>query len=40
VLLRDPGGPWDGVACCYIADPDGNIIELVQRPRAETQPPP
>ena len=38
VLLRDPGGPWDGVACCYIADPDGNIIELVQRPRAETHP--
>lgn len=32
VLLHDPGGPWDGVACCYIADPDGNIVELVQRP--------
>jgi len=34
VLLHDPGGPWDGVACCYIADPDGNIVELVQRPAA------
>jgi lactoylglutathione lyase len=36
VLLHDPGGAWDGVACCYIADPDGIIVELVQRPRAET----
>jgi catechol 2,3-dioxygenase-like lactoylglutathione lyase family enzyme len=34
VLLHDPGGPWDGAACCYIADPDGNIVELVQRPAA------
>jgi catechol 2,3-dioxygenase-like lactoylglutathione lyase family enzyme len=37
VVLHDPGGPWDGVACCYIADPDGNIVELVQRPSAEPQ---
>jgi len=36
VLLHDPGGAWDGVACCYIADPDGIIVELVQRPRAQT----
>jgi catechol 2,3-dioxygenase-like lactoylglutathione lyase family enzyme len=36
VLLHDPGGAWDGVACCYIADPDGIIVELVQRPRAHT----
>jgi len=34
VVLHDPGGTWDGVACCYIADPDGNIVELVQRPAA------
>ena len=34
VVLHDPGGAWDGVACCYIADPDGIIVELVQRPRA------
>src|SRR5712671_2744999 len=31
VVLHDPGGAWDGVACCYIADPDGNMVELVQR---------
>jgi glyoxylase I family protein len=40
VVLQDPGGAWDGVACCYIADPDGNIIELVQRPGAGSQQPP
>ena len=34
VLLHEPGGAWDGVTCCYIADPDGNILELVQRPTA------
>jgi len=34
VLLHDPDGAWDGVTCCYIADPDGNILELVQRPTA------
>jgi len=32
VVLHDPGGAWDGVTCCYIADPDGNILELIQRP--------
>jgi catechol 2,3-dioxygenase-like lactoylglutathione lyase family enzyme len=32
VVLHDPGGAWDGVACCYITDPDGIIVELVQRP--------
>ncbi len=37
VVLHDPGGAWDGVACCYIADPDGNIVELIQRPSAEPQ---
>ena len=37
VVLHDPGGAWDGVACCYIADPDGNIVELVQRPSAGPQ---
>jgi len=36
VLLHDPGGAWDGVACCYIADPDGIIVELVQRPGVQT----
>ncbi len=37
VVLHDPGGAWDGVACCYITDPDGIIVELVQRPKAEPQ---
>jgi diaminopimelate decarboxylase len=32
VTLHDPGGPWDGVVCCYLADPDGIIVELVERP--------
>jgi catechol 2,3-dioxygenase-like lactoylglutathione lyase family enzyme len=35
VVLRDPGGPWDGAVCCYLTDPDGIIIELIQRPRDE-----
>jgi catechol 2,3-dioxygenase-like lactoylglutathione lyase family enzyme len=35
VVLHDPGGVWDGVTCCYLADPDGNIVELIQRPAAE-----
>src|SRR5260370_33899144 len=35
VLLDDPGGAWDGVTCCYIADPEVNILELIQRPGAE-----
>jgi len=36
VVLHDPGGAWDG-GCCYIADPVGNIVELVQRPSAGPQ---
>jgi catechol 2,3-dioxygenase-like lactoylglutathione lyase family enzyme len=35
VVLHDPGGAWDGVTCCYFADPDGIIVELVQRPTGE-----
>jgi catechol 2,3-dioxygenase-like lactoylglutathione lyase family enzyme len=27
-----PGTPWDGVQCLYVRDPDGVIVELVQRP--------
>lgn len=32
--LVNPGtdGPWAGVQCLYLRDPDGVIIELVQRP--------
>lgn len=29
--IEDPGGPWDGATCLYIRDPDGVILELVQR---------
>jgi catechol 2,3-dioxygenase-like lactoylglutathione lyase family enzyme len=30
--IQDPGGAWDGVQCLYLRDPDGVILELVQRP--------
>ena len=32
VLFEEPGSPWDGVRCVYVADPDGVVLELVQRP--------
>jgi len=32
VTLHDPGGLWDGAICCYVRDPDGALVELVQRP--------
>lgn len=32
VRFEEPGSPWDGVRCVYIADPDGVVLELVQRP--------
>ena len=32
VTLHDPGGAWDGVVCCYLADADGIVVELVERP--------
>jgi lactoylglutathione lyase len=25
-------GPWNGVRCVYVQDPDGRTVELVQRP--------
>ena len=25
-------GPWNGVRCVYVEDPDGRTVELVQRP--------
>jgi catechol 2,3-dioxygenase-like lactoylglutathione lyase family enzyme len=25
-------GPWNGVRCVYMQDPDGHTVELVQRP--------
>ena len=30
--LKIEGGAWDGVQCLYLRDPDGVILELVQRP--------
>jgi catechol 2,3-dioxygenase-like lactoylglutathione lyase family enzyme len=30
--LKIQGGAWDGVQCLYLRDPDGVILELVQRP--------
>lgn len=32
LVISDPGGSWDGVTCLYIRDPDGALLELVQRP--------
>jgi catechol 2,3-dioxygenase-like lactoylglutathione lyase family enzyme len=34
VLFKEPGSPWDGVRCVYVADPDGVVLELVQRPES------
>ena len=32
VTLHDPGGLWDGAVCCYLAAPDGVVVELIERP--------
>jgi len=32
LTIEDPGGLFDGATCLYLRDPDGMIIELVQRP--------
>ena len=32
LTIHDPGGSWDGAQCLYLRDPDGVIVELVQRP--------
>ena len=29
--VSDPGGAFDGAICLYVRDPDGMILELVQR---------
>ena len=31
VTITAPG-PWNGVRCAYVEDPDGRSVELVQRP--------
>jgi catechol 2,3-dioxygenase-like lactoylglutathione lyase family enzyme len=30
--VSDPGGAFDGAICLYVRDPDGMILELVERP--------
>jgi catechol 2,3-dioxygenase-like lactoylglutathione lyase family enzyme len=30
--IHAPGTAWDGAQCLYLRDPDGVILELVQRP--------
>ena len=32
LTIDDPGGSFDGATCLYVRDPDGAILELVQRP--------
>ncbi len=31
ITISDPGGDFDGATCLYVRDPDGAILELVQR---------
>jgi catechol 2,3-dioxygenase-like lactoylglutathione lyase family enzyme len=31
ITISEPGGAFDGATCLYIRDPDGVILELVQR---------
>jgi catechol 2,3-dioxygenase-like lactoylglutathione lyase family enzyme len=33
ITISDPGGAFDGAICLYVRDPDGVILELVQRRR-------
>ena len=32
VTIREPDSAFDGATCLYLQDPDGVILELVQRP--------
>jgi catechol 2,3-dioxygenase-like lactoylglutathione lyase family enzyme len=31
ITINEPGGAFDGAICFYLRDPDGLILELVQR---------
>jgi catechol 2,3-dioxygenase-like lactoylglutathione lyase family enzyme len=31
ITITEPGGAFDGAICLYVRDPDGVILELVQR---------
>jgi catechol 2,3-dioxygenase-like lactoylglutathione lyase family enzyme len=33
ITISEPGGAFDGAICLYVRDPDGLILELVQRRR-------
>lgn len=33
ITISEPGGAFDGAICLYVRDPDGLILELVQRQR-------
>jgi catechol 2,3-dioxygenase-like lactoylglutathione lyase family enzyme len=37
ITISEPGGSFDGAICLYVRDPDGAILELVQR-RADEPP--
>jgi catechol 2,3-dioxygenase-like lactoylglutathione lyase family enzyme len=37
ITISEPGGSFDGAICLYVRDPDGAILELVQR-RADKPP--
>jgi catechol 2,3-dioxygenase-like lactoylglutathione lyase family enzyme len=37
LTIDDPGGSFDGAICLYVRDPDGAILELVQRPSRPAQ---
>jgi len=32
ITINEPGGAFDGAICYYVRDPDGAIVELVERP--------
>jgi len=36
LTIDDPGGSFDGAICLYVRDPDGAILELVQRPSGQS----
>ncbi|MBS0365791.1 MAG: VOC family protein [Proteobacteria bacterium] len=30
IVVREPGGAWDGLCLCYAQDPDGRTLELIE----------
>ena len=37
ITINEPGGSFDGSICFYVRDPDGVIVELVQRAQTRSQ---